>query len=226
MSGFFASRWIDAPEHVTELAGGLPGGFRAAGVACGIKPSGAPRRRPDRLRRRPRRPAPPASPARARSPRRCCCRRERCRLDAIRAVVVNSGNANAATGRRGSRTPPRCRRPRPPPRLGQPRTRSRSPRPGVIGVPLPMDAVTRRDRRRRARELRADGEADFAEAIRTTDAFPKRACLEVDAGRRDRAADRPGQGRGDDLARLRDAARASSRPTPRCRPRRATCCSA
>jgi glutamate N-acetyltransferase/amino-acid N-acetyltransferase len=41
-SGFFTSRWIEAPGNVTELPGGLPRGFRAAGVTCGIKPSGAP----------------------------------------------------------------------------------------------------------------------------------------------------------------------------------------
>ena len=36
---FFRSRWIEAPGHMTELPGGLPQGFRAAGVACGIKES-------------------------------------------------------------------------------------------------------------------------------------------------------------------------------------------
>jgi glutamate N-acetyltransferase/amino-acid N-acetyltransferase len=36
----FGSRWVAAPDHVTELDGGLPDGFRAAGVACGLKPSG------------------------------------------------------------------------------------------------------------------------------------------------------------------------------------------
>ena len=41
MNGFFGSRWIEAPAHATEVAGGLPKGFRAAGVACGLKPSGA-----------------------------------------------------------------------------------------------------------------------------------------------------------------------------------------
>ena len=41
-SPFFSSRWVSAPEHVRELPAdaGLPAGFRAAGVACGIKPSG------------------------------------------------------------------------------------------------------------------------------------------------------------------------------------------
>ena len=39
---FFKSRWIEVPGNVTETGGGLPRGFRAAGVACGIKPSGLP----------------------------------------------------------------------------------------------------------------------------------------------------------------------------------------
>ena len=41
---FFGSRWVPAPAHVRELEpdSGLPDGFRAAGAACGIKPSGRP----------------------------------------------------------------------------------------------------------------------------------------------------------------------------------------
>ena len=38
---FFRSRWVDAPPGVAEVATGpLPRGFRAAGVACGMKASG------------------------------------------------------------------------------------------------------------------------------------------------------------------------------------------
>jgi hypothetical protein len=34
---FFGSRWVDVPDAVREdPAGGLPEGFRAAGVAAGI----------------------------------------------------------------------------------------------------------------------------------------------------------------------------------------------
>ena len=37
---FFRSRWVDAPAAITELEPGvLPRGFRASGLACGIKPS-------------------------------------------------------------------------------------------------------------------------------------------------------------------------------------------
>jgi glutamate N-acetyltransferase/amino-acid N-acetyltransferase len=49
---------------------------------------------------------------------------------------------------------------------------------GVIGVPLPMAAITS-GIAAAARELRADGEPDFAEAIRTTDAYAKHAALTV-----------------------------------------------
>lgn len=37
---FFRSRWVEVPGNVSEPGGGLPKGFTAAGVACGIKPSG------------------------------------------------------------------------------------------------------------------------------------------------------------------------------------------
>ena len=40
MTTFFDSRWVSRPAHVTELPGGLAAGFRAAGVAAGLKPSG------------------------------------------------------------------------------------------------------------------------------------------------------------------------------------------
>jgi glutamate N-acetyltransferase/amino-acid N-acetyltransferase len=52
---------------------------------------------------------------------------------------------------------------------------------GVIGVPLPMDAVSA-GIDAALDQLRPDGDGDFSQAIRTTDAFPKRACLEVDLG--------------------------------------------
>ena len=38
---FFRSRWIEPPGHVRELdPDALPSGFRAAGVAAGLKPEG------------------------------------------------------------------------------------------------------------------------------------------------------------------------------------------
>src|SRR3954447_19675046 len=96
----FHSRWVEAPAHATESDGGLPAGFRAAGVACGLKPSGGldlgllVSDAPDTV-------------SAARFPRSgvlaapVLLTQERCRLGALRAVVANAGNANAATGRRG-----------------------------------------------------------------------------------------------------------------------------
>ncbi|HEV7461542.1 MAG TPA: bifunctional ornithine acetyltransferase/N-acetylglutamate synthase, partial [Solirubrobacteraceae bacterium] len=96
---FFTSRWVDAPPQVTEVSG-LPMGFRASGVACGIKPSGASdlgllvSDAPETV-----------SAARftrsgvLAAPVLLC--QERCDLAGLRAIVANSGCANASTGHRG-----------------------------------------------------------------------------------------------------------------------------
>jgi len=177
MKGFFSSRWVERLEHVAELdGGGLPGGFRAAGVAAGIKPSGAPD-----LGVLVSDAAQTTSAARftrsgvLAAPVLICT--ERCDLGALRAVVVNSGNANAATGRPGFDDAAKMQ--------GAGAIVSRAPEnlvavasTGVIGVPLPMDKVTR-GIVAASHALATDGDRAFAEAIRTTDAFEKRACLEV-----------------------------------------------
>ncbi|MDE3131668.1 MAG: bifunctional ornithine acetyltransferase/N-acetylglutamate synthase, partial [Acidobacteriota bacterium] len=49
---------------------------------------------------------------------------------------------------------------------------------GVIGVPLPIARLTGGIDALRG-QLRAEGAADFAEAIRTTDAFPKQVTLDI-----------------------------------------------
>ena len=177
MSAFFTSRWVQRLDHITELDGaGLPGGFRAAGVAAGIKPSGAPdvgllvSDAPQTTSAaRFSRSGTLAAPVLLSS--------ERCELGALRVVVVNSGNANAATGRPGLENAAKMQ--------GAGAIAGRAPESrvavastGVIGVPLPMDSVMR-GIASAARELAADGDAAFAEAIRTTDAFEKRARLDV-----------------------------------------------
>ncbi len=180
---FFASRWVTAPAHVRELdpPTQLPAGFRAAGVACGIKPSGnldlgllvcdgpqavsAACFTPSSA---------PAAPV--------VLNRERCRLDALRAVTVNAGCANAATGRRGFDDAAKTQGATavavgvPPDQVALAST-------GEIGTYLPMDKVTR-GVLGASKALNADGFDDFQRAIETTDAFQKRASLEVmlDAG--------------------------------------------
>ena len=172
----FASRWVAAPGHVRELDGGLPEGFRAAGVACGLKPSGGldlgllVSDAPDTVSAaRFSRSGVLAAPV--------LLTQERCRLDAIRAVVANAGNANAATGRRGIDDAARMQG------AGAMASQVSEDRvavasTGVIGVPLDVDKVIKGILAARG-ELSSLGEDTFGEAIRTTDKFPKSASLEV-----------------------------------------------
>jgi glutamate N-acetyltransferase/amino-acid N-acetyltransferase len=174
---FFASRWVSCPDHVTELDGaGLPAGFRAAGVAAGIKESGSPDIGVMICD------APEATSAArftasgTQAPPVLLCR-ERARLDALRAVVVNSGNANAATGRPGFENAAKMQG------MGALVAGVKEDQvavcsTGVIGVPLPMHNVTQ-GIVAAAHGLAADGDAAFSTAIRTTDAFEKRARLQV-----------------------------------------------
>jgi glutamate N-acetyltransferase/amino-acid N-acetyltransferase len=163
------------PAHVTENPGDLPAGFRAAGVACGLKPSGgmdlglmvcsaadcvsaARFTRSGVL----------AAPV--------VLTQTRARLDALRVVVANSGNANAATGNRGFEDAARMQGAASMAggvREDQVAVAST----GVIGVPLDAGEAIRGIAKARS-ELREYGHGDFAEAIRTTDKFPKE--IEVD----------------------------------------------
>ena len=171
------SRWIDVPEHVSELPGGLPAGFRASGVACGLKPSGGldlgllVSDAPDTVSAaRFTRSGVLAAPV--------LLTQERCRLGGLRAVVANAGNANAATGRRGLEDAARMQGAGAMV-AGVHEEQVAVASTGVIGVPLDTDKVIRglSDARR---QLAADGDAAFGEAIRTTDLFPKSASLEVE----------------------------------------------
>jgi len=174
---FFRSRWVDVPEQVTELDGdGLPGEFRAAGVAAGIKPSGgldvglmvcdAPE---------------PTSAARftrsgvLAAPVLICT--ERCELDHLRAIVVNSGNANAATGGSGFEDAARMQGAGAMV-SGSPERRVAVASTGVIGVSLPMREVNA-GILAAAHALAPDGDGAFSAAIQTTDAFEKRARVSV-----------------------------------------------
>jgi glutamate N-acetyltransferase/amino-acid N-acetyltransferase len=179
MSEFFTSRWVERPEHVSQLDGGLPAGFRAAGFAAGIKPSGgldvglvvcdAPE---VTSAARFTRSGVLAAPV--------LLTMERSRLAGLRAVVVNSGNANAATGRRGLDDAAKMQGAGAMVAgVGEDTVAVAST--GVIGVPLPMDAVVR-GIAGVARLLRVDGDEEFAESIKTTDAFDKRASLSVTLG--------------------------------------------
>jgi glutamate N-acetyltransferase / amino-acid N-acetyltransferase len=176
---FFRSRWVEVPEGVTELSpdAGLPAGFRAAGVAAGLKPSGA--RDVGLLVS-----DAPETTSAARFTRSgvlaapVLVTQERARLDALRVIVANSGNANAATGGRGIDAAAKMQGAAAM-AGGVEADRVAVASTGVIGVPLDDRAVVSGLARARG-ELRSGGDADLAAAIMTTDAFEKRANLEVD----------------------------------------------
>ena len=174
---FFSSRWVDQPAHVTDAADSrLPKGFRAAGVAAGIKPSGgldvglmvcdspegvsAARFTASGVL---------AAPV--------LVTQQRSRLDALRAVAVNSGNANAATGGRGMDEAAKMQ--------GAAGMASRVPTDqvavastGVIGVQLDGHALVKG--LLAANAALGDSTEDFAGAIMTTDVLDKRAELDVE----------------------------------------------
>jgi glutamate N-acetyltransferase / amino-acid N-acetyltransferase len=178
---FFHSRWVPAPEHVRDLgaAPGLPRGFRAAGVACGIKPSGntdlgllvCDSERPVSAARFTAT-GTPAAPV--------LVSQERCRLGALRAVLANSGCANAATGRRGlddaAKTQGAAAA-----AVGVDPAEVALASTGGISHHLPVDSIVKGILDARAR-LSGDGDGDFQQAIQTTDASEKRASLELELG--------------------------------------------
>ncbi len=175
---FFRSRWVPAPEHVRELGlqAGLPEGFRAAGVAAGIKPSGNldvglmvnDSAKPVSAARFTAT-GTPAAPVLVTS--------ERCRLDSLRVILANSGCANAATGGRGLDDAAKTQG-------GAAMATQVDPAEvalastGGISQMLPVDLVLKGILEARPL-LSREGDSSFQQAIQTTDLFEKRANLEV-----------------------------------------------
>ena len=148
----------------------FPRGFRAAGVTAGIKASG----RPDVALVVAERAVPAAAvftrSATAAPP--VLLSRAHAAGGAVRAVLVQSGNANAATGEQGMRDAERMAA-LVAEGVGCPVEQVLVASTGVIGVPLPMDRVAAGIADAVA-ALGDDGAA-AAEAIMTTDAAPKTA---------------------------------------------------
>lgn len=174
----FTGRWTSLPASAKVLdPSTLPAGFKAGGVAAGIKPSGktdfgllVSTESETTSAARFTVSSAPAAPVQV-------CKNH-AHLDSLRAVVVNSGNANAATGPEGrdnaiymqgagamaaavSEHD-----------VGVAST-------GVIGQQLDPRALSR-GAAAVVRELKPDGGREFAQAIMTTDLFPKVATIEVD----------------------------------------------
>ncbi|MFN8632191.1 MAG: bifunctional ornithine acetyltransferase/N-acetylglutamate synthase, partial [Chloroflexota bacterium] len=146
-----------------------PKGFLAAGLVAGLKPSG----RPDLGLLVG---APGTSAAGLFTTNRAAAApvaigRERIAAGSARAVLVNSGQANAATGARGD-ADARAVTAEAAELLGLTPDELLPCSTGVIGEPLHLDAMTSA-LPRLAASLSEDGGGAFAEAIMTTDTVPK-----------------------------------------------------
>jgi glutamate N-acetyltransferase/amino-acid N-acetyltransferase len=174
-AGFLRSRWVQAPAGVEELdPAQLAPGFRAAGVACGLKAGGGTdvgllACDADRVASA----IALTANAAAAAPVRVC--RDHLDGSAIRAVVVNSGNANAATGEQGY-LDALAMRETAAATLGIEADGVAVGETGVIGVPLDTASVLE-GVRAAASELTEDGGTGFARAIMTTDRGPKQCTL-------------------------------------------------
>jgi glutamate N-acetyltransferase / amino-acid N-acetyltransferase len=178
MTSLFDKRWVDLPRGVSELdASVLAPGFRAGATHCGLKDGGetdvavlvcdAPDVTSSVLLTR---------NAAAAAPIRVC--RENLDAESVRAVAVNSGNANAATGEQGYRDAIEMQLATAE-ALGLDAREVVVAETGVIGVPLEIDLVTD-GIRKAAQNLSRKRATGFTQAIMTTDRAPKN--LSVSAG--------------------------------------------
>jgi glutamate N-acetyltransferase/amino-acid N-acetyltransferase len=173
---FFRSRWVEKPDHVTELEPtGLPRGFRAGAAVAGL-------RQPegldvgvlvsDELGT--------VSAARfttnARVGAPVVASRE-ADLDRLRAVVANAGGSNTGDGQRGLDTAYQTQA-LAAELLGIERSQVGVASTGVIGTELPREKLL--DGVRSAAVALGDDAGDFSEAILTSDRGPKRACLSLE----------------------------------------------
>jgi glutamate N-acetyltransferase/amino-acid N-acetyltransferase len=152
-------------------------GFRAAGIAAGLKQSGDPDMALIASDR-------PASVAAVFTTNRVAAApillsRQHARSGRARAIVVNSGNANACTGARGLADAARMAEVTAE-ALGTRTEEILVASTGIIGHPLPIERIEA-GIRAAARQLGEDG-APAARAIMTTDTRPKAVAVEVAVG--------------------------------------------
>ena len=157
----------------------VPSGFRAAGVTAGLKRTG----KPDLALIVSDLPAVPAGAFTSNLFAAAPVEWDRCVLNRgglIRAVVVNSGVANACTGAQGAKDAEGMAV-YAAEKLGLERMEVLVSSTGRIGVQLPMDTI-RHGIDLAAAALSAEGGAAAAEAIMTTDTVPKRVAVELEIG--------------------------------------------
>lgn len=166
--------------QVTPFEGTVaaPRGFRASGIHCGIKPD-----RPDLALVFSEIPASAAGMFTTNKMRSAPVIQNEAKLVSgrARAILINSGNANACTGIQGV-ADAKAMAAAAAEALGIPADLVLVASTGVIGRPLPMDRISAGIPMAVA-TLSTDG-MTAARAILTTDAFPKTAAVHVDLGDR------------------------------------------
>ena len=177
MSDFFVSRWAARPSHLLESPV-LPAGFRLAGIPSGVKSLDSQELDLGLVVS--------DVPGTVSAARFCdsgvlaapvVVTRDGCDLHGLRAVVANSGNANAATGEAGIEEAVRVQ-------AAAAAALGLAPREvavastGVIGVLLPGERIAAAIPQLAA-ALSPTGGDDFAVAIRTTDVLDKHVALQV-----------------------------------------------
>ena len=177
MSDFFTSRWVQRPAFVRDSPA-MPAGFRLGGIPAGVKSVDSSDLDLGLLVS--------DVPGTVSAARFCdsgvlaapvVVTRERCDLHALRAVVANSGNANAATGDGGIEQAVRMQEAAAAALGLHPREVAVAST-GVIGVALPGERIAAAVPRLAA-ALSPEGAEGFAHAIRTTDALDKHVSLEL-----------------------------------------------
>lgn len=173
---FFRSRWVQRPDHVTELEPtGLPLGFRAGSAVAGLRqPQGLDvgvlvSDEPDTVSA-----ARFTTNARVGAP--VAASRE-ADLERLRAVIANAGSSNTGDGRRGLETAYQTQS-LAAELLGIDASQVGVASTGVIGTELAREKLL--GGVRAAIDALGEDAAGLSEAILTSDRTPKRACLSVE----------------------------------------------
>lgn len=165
-----------------EISGGItaPAGFLAGSAYCGIKAANADR--PDMALIHSPQPTVVAGTFTTNRVRAAPVRVSAAHLRSpdVRAIVANSGNANACTGAGGIETAKRMTKAAAA-ALGLKERQVMVCSTGRIGVPLPIEKIEATISALPA-TLTADGSRQAAEAIMTSDTFPKEIAVELEMG--------------------------------------------
>jgi glutamate N-acetyltransferase/amino-acid N-acetyltransferase len=168
--------------HIETISGGVttPRGFIAAAAACGIKDPTKPRL--DMTVLRSVAPCVAAGTFTTNKVKAAPVRvsQEHLRRDDVQAIIANSGNANACTGPRGINDAKAMVRATAK-ALGLRQRQVAVCSTGIIGLPLPMDRIEPRIPEICA-AMTAEGGADVARAIMTSDTRPKETAVRFTLG--------------------------------------------